>query len=163
MVPPAGRRNDARPEPRGDLDGEVADPAGGGRDQDHVAPLHGQEVRQGLVRGQADDRHPARPRQVERGGRAGDVGRGHEHELGPGAVVVERITVGIDAVPLGEAGHLPAEGRDRARSGQAEDERERPPHRPIAFAHQDVPVADLGAGHPDQHVARPRLGHRESP
>ena len=68
VVPPAGRRDDARPDPRGDLDGEVANASRGGRDQYHVASLDRKDVRQGLMRGQPDNRYPARPRQIERRG-----------------------------------------------------------------------------------------------
>src|SRR5271166_1152004 len=62
VVPLAGGRHDARPDPRGDLDGQVANPARSGRDQYHVAALDRKDVRQGLMRGQPDNRYPARPR-----------------------------------------------------------------------------------------------------
>ena len=61
------------PSPRGDLDGEVANAARGGRDQYHVAALDRKDVGQGLMGGQPDDRYPARPRKIERRRRMGDV------------------------------------------------------------------------------------------
>ncbi len=156
MVALAGGADHPGPQGAGDLDGQVADPAGGGVHQDGVAGAHAHRP-QRLEGGEPGQRQSAGLRPVQRGRLAGQGADRRGHQLGIGAVLDRVLAhIAVDLVAGRELGDAAADGPDHARRVPAHHQREVRVEQPVEQPVPHLPVDRVHPGRPDLHQYRVR-------
>ncbi len=164
MVAGAGRADDARAEGDRDLDGEVADAAGGRVHEHRLTGPHPQRPDQRLVRGEPGQREAAGLRPVQRGRLAGEGADGGGDQLGVRPVLDTVLAdVAEDLVADRELGDRAADRADHPGQVPAHDEREVRVQDAVEVPLADLPVDRVHPGRPDlyEHRVRPELRVRQ--
>ena len=137
---------------RGDLHGEVADPARAAVDQHVVALLHADRVDDDLPGGQPGQRQRPRLLDRERVRLALEVARGRGDELGVGARFAREPGHAEDLVADLEAGHATAHLGHLAADVPADRDREVPHARRRSPSHARLEVDRVDPGGADPHL-----------